>query len=100
MPCGFRARSSSRGVVYGSSSQYTRHSRIRRAISWLYWAPKSRTRTVCAGEDAIESFQVMIPKGRGPVNNTPATAPQPGAEIGVARVEPLSARNDIGIGPV
>src|SRR5262245_26007253 len=26
---------------------------MRRAISWLYWAPKSRTRTVCAGEDAI-----------------------------------------------
>src|SRR3954471_1297473 len=29
----------------GSSSLKTPHSRIRRAISWLYWPPKSSTRT-------------------------------------------------------
>src|SRR4051794_1396295 len=43
--CGSRRRSSSIGVSWGRSSEKTRHSRTRRAISCEYWAPKSRTIT-------------------------------------------------------
>src|SRR3954449_13560626 len=32
-------------IVCGSSSLKTPHSRTRRAISWEYWPPKSRTST-------------------------------------------------------
>src|SRR2546427_5843914 len=45
-PAGCRSFSSSHGVVPGTSSQYTLASRTRRAMSWLYCEPKSRTRTV------------------------------------------------------
>src|SRR5205085_1415353 len=45
-PAGCRRFSSSHGVVPGTSSQYTLASRTRRAMSWLYCEPKSRTRTV------------------------------------------------------
>src|SRR5947209_12843034 len=34
------------GIVDGTISENTRHSRTRRAISWAYCAPKSTTRTV------------------------------------------------------
>src|ERR1043165_8775115 len=48
MPIGRIARicrsSGSRASVNGWISQYTDCSRIRRAISWVYWEPKSRTR--------------------------------------------------------
>src|SRR5687768_8994151 len=43
--CGFRARTASGEIVCGTSSEYTRASRTRRAISWEYWPPKSRTST-------------------------------------------------------
>ena len=43
MPSGLRRRSSSTGVSCGRISEKTRSSRIRRAISCAYWAPKSRT---------------------------------------------------------
>ena len=46
MPMGSMARNSARGVVQGLTSQYTWHSRTRRAMSWLYWPPKSSTMTV------------------------------------------------------
>src|SRR5216684_1537882 len=88
------------GVVYGNSSQYTRHSRMRRAISWLYWAPKSRTRTVCAGEDTIVIFEVMITKSPHWVKSTRHFTASSGAGNGAARVEPPSARNNIGTGQV
>src|SRR3954454_15327010 len=42
---GSRASRSATGTVCGTISEYTRHSRTRRAISWAYWAPKSTTRT-------------------------------------------------------
>ena len=29
-------------VVWGTISEKTRHSRTRRAITWVYWEPKSR----------------------------------------------------------
>src|SRR5258708_26545303 len=45
-PAGSRFFSSDHGVVPGTSSQYTLASRTRRAISWLNWDPKSRTRMV------------------------------------------------------
>ena len=46
MAAGFLARISAAGMVLGTISEYTWHSRTRRAISWAYWAPKSTTRTV------------------------------------------------------
>ena len=46
MPMGSMARSSAKGVVQGLTSQYTPHSRTRRAMSWLYCPPKSSTITV------------------------------------------------------
>jgi hypothetical protein len=36
---GLRARISATGRVEGTISEYTWHSRTRRAISWAYWAP-------------------------------------------------------------
>src|SRR3954465_5535396 len=47
---GLRARISSAVIVCGTISEYTLHSRTRRAISCAYCAPKSTTRTVsCSG---------------------------------------------------
>src|SRR3954471_15739864 len=43
--CGLRARIASGEIVWPPSSEYTRHSRTRRAISCAYWPPKSRTST-------------------------------------------------------
>src|SRR5947199_8719221 len=42
---GFRRRTSSAEIVCGTSSEYTRASRTRRAISCEYWPPRSTTRT-------------------------------------------------------
>src|SRR5260370_32527782 len=50
IPRGRFPTSSSRGIVRGTISEYTRASRTRRAIRWGYWAPKSTTRTVSWGE--------------------------------------------------
>ena len=33
-------------VVWGTISEKTRHSRTRRAITWVYWEPKSRMTTL------------------------------------------------------
>src|SRR6185436_11942754 len=41
----FRRGGRSGGSLQGRISQYTPCSRIRRAMSWVYWPPKSRTRT-------------------------------------------------------
>src|SRR3954451_18480305 len=43
--CGFRARTCSGVTVCGTSSEKTRHSRTRRAISWEYCPPRSTTST-------------------------------------------------------
>src|SRR3954471_19741773 len=43
--CGFRARTCSGVTVCGTSSEYTRHSRTRRAISCAYCPPRSTTST-------------------------------------------------------
>ena len=43
---GLRARISAAGIVDGTISEYTWHSRTRRAISCAYCAPKSTTSTV------------------------------------------------------
>src|SRR3954447_8561499 len=43
--CGFRARTCSGVTVCGTSSEKTRHSRTRRAISCEYCPPRSTTRT-------------------------------------------------------
>src|SRR3954471_19279099 len=42
---GFRARIASGEIVWPTSSEYTRHSRTRRAISCEYWPPRSTTST-------------------------------------------------------
>src|SRR6266511_6303396 len=42
---GLRARMRSTGTSWATSSEYTRHSRTRLAISWEYWPPRSTTRT-------------------------------------------------------
>src|SRR5712691_4968052 len=42
---GLRARTASGEIVCPTSSEYTRHSRTRRAISCEYWPPKSMTST-------------------------------------------------------
>src|SRR5438067_9074472 len=43
--CGLRARTCCAVIVCGTSSEYTRASRTRRAISWAYCTPRSTTRT-------------------------------------------------------
>src|SRR6202042_2810828 len=43
---GLRASISAAGMVAGTISEYTWHSRTRRAMSCAYWAPKSTTSTV------------------------------------------------------
>ena len=45
-PITFLARSSSGVTSCGTISQYTRDSRTRRAISWVYCEPKSTIATV------------------------------------------------------
>src|SRR5829696_1539867 len=42
---GLRSRIESTEAIAGSSSEKTPHSRMRRAMSWEYWPPKSRTST-------------------------------------------------------
>lgn len=55
--CGLRAASSLQGVSCGTISQYALSSRTRRAINWLYCAPKSKTRTVAGGTAPIFEAQ-------------------------------------------
>src|SRR5262249_32088635 len=43
-PRGLNDRTSSSEISQGWISQYTPNSRTRRAINWVYWAPKSRIR--------------------------------------------------------
>src|SRR5690349_12454708 len=47
IPRGRRRSSSSSRTSCGSSSEDTPHSRVRRAISWAYSPPESRTQTSC-----------------------------------------------------
>src|ERR1700709_1304468 len=56
-PFGFRSRIVSSDVFAGKSSAKTPHSRMRRAISWEYCPPKSRTSTSSAnlGAGAVEA---------------------------------------------
>src|SRR5205809_3081001 len=44
-PAGRRPSTSASGASNGTISEYTWHSRTRRAMSWAYCAPKSTTRT-------------------------------------------------------
>src|SRR3954465_6468309 len=55
IPTGSRAAISSTGMSWGTISEYTRHSRTRRAISCAYWAPKSITSTGRCGGGASAS---------------------------------------------
>src|SRR5262249_40764744 len=49
---GFRRLTSSAETSWPTSSEYTRHSRTRRAISCAYWPPRSSTSTVRASGSA------------------------------------------------
>src|SRR3954447_12551401 len=60
---GLRARISSAVIVCGTISEYTLHSRTRRAMSCAYCAPKSTTRTVSCSGVTSES---LLPSGRDP----------------------------------
>src|SRR4051794_7737707 len=63
---GFRARMSSTAARWETSSEYTRASRTRRAISCEYWPPRSTTRT--GRSSALSS-------GRGAGNSRTSAAP-------------------------
>src|SRR3954454_19108880 len=54
---------SATGIVDGTISLKTRHSRTRRAISCAYWAPKSTTRTVSNGS---ADMPALVSAGWGP----------------------------------
>ena len=47
---------SATGMVEGTISEYTWHSRTRRAISCAYCAPKSTTRTVSKPPSTLTTF--------------------------------------------
>src|SRR5713226_6332460 len=73
-PITLRARSSSGVTSCGKISQYTRDSRTRRAISWVYCEPKSRIATVARGDRPLEApvsgrliLRVFIALGPDPV---------------------------------
>src|SRR5215208_1904877 len=59
--CGLRARTCSGVTVCGASSEYTRASRTRRAISWEYWPPRSMTRTGRSSGAASGSGRTSAP---------------------------------------
>src|SRR5438445_9173023 len=54
-PFTFRSARSARRVACGRTSQYTRHSRTRRAMSWAYCEPRSST--------AISSLPMSVLRG-------------------------------------
>src|ERR1700733_4738988 len=58
---------SAAGIVDGTISEYTWHSRTRRAISCAYCAPKSTTRTVSnpPGPDTPTAFHQLLPACEG-----------------------------------
>src|ERR1700680_4745199 len=56
MPEGSNLRISSSVVVHGRTEEKTCCSRIRRAMSWVYWPPKSRTTTPPSSEFGRCSF--------------------------------------------
>ncbi len=93
---GLRFWISSIGTVWCSSSLNTPHSRTRRAISWLYWPPKSRTRTsscaaaVACGSTASASSAGTVEMAAG--LSTYSTS----AASGCAGSEPLLTPSDAG----
>src|SRR5829696_5302200 len=59
--CGLRARTCSGVTVCGASSEYTRASRTRRAISCEYWPPRSITSTGRSSGAASGSGRTSAP---------------------------------------
>ena len=64
-PAGSRARISSGGESCGTTAEKTRHSRMRRAMSWLYWAPKSTTKTPPGAAAASAGSSAACVRGVG-----------------------------------
>src|SRR5580658_10529688 len=62
---GAKARTSASSMSQGRISQYTPNSRTRRAISWVYWAPKSRIRMRCAWMSGCAVGPRLGGSGRG-----------------------------------
>src|SRR5919108_4392389 len=83
---GRRARSASTGVVCGTSSEYTRASRTRRAISCEYCPPRSRTRTGRSSRRASSSSRTSATVIRRLLGD--------GDVVGVALAEPGAGNAD------
>src|SRR5882724_8728004 len=85
-PRGLNARTSSSEISQGCISQYTPNSRTRRAISWVYCAPKSRIRIRWAWMSACETGEAV---GRATLAIC-ALVPGAGSEAGQS---PASSQN-------
>src|SRR4051794_38223081 len=88
-PLGFRCSIFSIGVEAGSNSAKTPHSRILRAISWLYCPPKSRTSTSSSASPAGGAVGGTAPEealatGRG--GGSPAATGPAGRDASVLLV--------------
>src|SRR5215467_10822675 len=77
---GFLASISAAGIVDGTISEYTWHSRTRRAMSWAYCAPKSTTRTVSnpPGPDTPSPSTRVLPCVTAQSNCPAGNGPQAG----------------------
>src|SRR5580704_9204252 len=64
-PRGAKARTSASPISQGRISQYTPNSRTRRAINWVYCAPKSRMRMRCAWMSGCAAGPLLRGSGRG-----------------------------------
>src|SRR5438093_5951923 len=79
-PAGRFALRSERGRSCATISEYTWHSRTRRAISCAYWAPRSTTSTGCGPDPPVASIVATRPpyqrRQRGSsVDDEPADLP-------------------------
>src|ERR1700722_4707245 len=79
---GFLASISGTGIVDGTISEYTWHSRTRRAMSWAYCAPKSTTRTVSnpPGPDTPSPSTRVFPRVTAQSSCPPGDGPHAGSE--------------------
>src|ERR1700734_2599982 len=95
---GFLASISGTGIVDGTISEYTWHSRTRRAMSWAYCAPKSTTRTVSnpPGPDTPTPSRFTGAIAKSAILSRPQTAPiSRGTPPGTPRVAGAIAKTAI-----
>src|ERR1700675_1321841 len=109
MPEGSNLRISSSVVVHGRTEEKTCCSRMRRAMSWVYWPPKSRTTTppsselgrcccvccICAPLDIVLLRSKLKNEELGATGHAPIgptltpPGPQTGPELQVAKLATL-----------